>query len=88
MDSAEKLAKDIATKLTQVQKRMAEDRSFQKRVQENPSILAEMNFTPEQISTFRLEKITRDSCYCDCIGWKGLGRGCFVTNDYGAVTDP
>lgn len=88
MKEADEMAEDIAAKLTQVQKRMVEDKSFQKRVEESPDILEEMGFSPKQISAFRLEKTTQDACSCSCAPSKGFGRGCLIPNAEGALTDP
>ena len=88
MNEAEKMAKDIAAKLTQVQKKMAEDKAYQRRIQKDPHLLKELGFTPKQISTFRLDRAVQDSCECACAPNKGFGKGCFIPTGDGAVTDP
>jgi hypothetical protein len=81
---ANRMAQDLADKLTQLQKKRTGDRGFRA----DAGVMKEMGFTPEHIASYKLDKASRDSCECWCAPNKGFGKGCFIPDGTGDSADP
>lgn len=81
MEKEVRLAKNLAM----VSEKMANVSDFRDLLDADKlSALAEFDFTPEEISNFKLVPQEKASCYCTVL--IGGGLGCFATNAEGSWT--
>lgn len=83
----DKAGKELGEKLTKLLKMSEKQEDIMLRAAKDPNVLKDLGFTPEEISTFKIHKMSRDSCDCTCWPSKGTGVGC-APGTTGSSTDP
>lgn len=74
--------KDLAAKLTEVEKRRRQDLDYAARLEQDAqAALAELNFTSEEAQRFKLSESDEYADSCSCLG--SVGKGCLVVGEPG-----
>jgi hypothetical protein len=89
MVGEDKVGKDLAQKLTRLSKEVTKGTKISSlSVGDKQKVLEEFGFKPQEIASFQIVDLSRDSCDCACAPNKGFGTGCFATNGEGSSVDP